>query len=277
MRNITAIRRQIIVNWREIVRYSGVKRAAYQALPATPKLLGSSTKVQLGEKIGVLTAVSYFAPARESGAEMCSKYATPACIYLCLGHNSGRLAMAPAKKARLWKTALYHGDRTLFCTLMMAEIEAHARKAATLGLEPAIRIDGSSDTGIGFGFAPLYPELHFYDYTKDPHRALASISNHGCANYDVTLSYSGENWDYCCRYLCRGGRVAMVFDVQKGAQLPATYHGFPIVDGDQHDAVYRQPPGVIVGLRLKAARNVQKMRKFGLGGRFVMSPADCDA
>ena len=271
MRNLAALHRQIHAQWAHIVEDSGVQYKAHDFLPAGIKLFGSSTKTQLSSEVGVITKVLYMSPAKESGVEMCSPYATRACKSVCLGHNSGRLAMAPHKRARLWKTALFLGNYDYFCALAMCEVDALARKAATLHLEPAIRFDGSTDTGIGFNYAAVRPELRFYDYTKDAQRARRSLQ---CANYDVTLSYNGENWVDCAHFLGAGGRVAVVFDVQKGAELPDFLDGFPVVDGDQHDATWTHAPGVVIGLRLKAAANKQKMRKLGLGSGFVVSPAE---
>jgi hypothetical protein len=185
--------------------------------------------------------------------------------------------MGPHKRARLWKTALYHGDRGLFYALVAHEAAALCKKAAKFHLEPAIRFDGSTDTGIGGEFAmyfnDIHPELHVYDYTKDPFRARMSMQHQAYATYDVTLSFNGGNWPECSGFLAMGGRVAVVFDVQKGAQLPRSYWGFPVVDGDQHDATWTHAPGVIIGLRLKAASKKQLMRKLGLTGGFVVSPA----
>lgn len=273
MRNKAEITRQIRWDWPDIVRNSHVKRAALDCLPeGRIQLFGSSIKTQLSAYRGVLTHVLYMSPARESGVEMCSRYATKACKALCLGHNSGMLSMTPSRRARLWKTALYHGDRGLFCALAECEIAALCNKAAKKHLAPAVRFDGSTDTGIATHFlntfGHFYPELHFYDYTKDAQRAHKYL---GHATYDVTLSYTGENWRECGRFLARGGRVAVVFDVQKGAELPDSIDGWPVIDGDQHDATWLHAPGVVLGLRLKAAARRQAMRKYGIRHRFVVT------
>jgi hypothetical protein len=48
------------------------------------------------------------------------------------------------------------------------------------------------------------------------------------------------------------GRVAMVFE---GKQLPKTFMGFKVIDGDEYDMRYLDEQGVIVGLKFKKVRN----------------------
>jgi hypothetical protein len=48
------------------------------------------------------------------------------------------------------------------------------------------------------------------------------------------------------------GRVAMVFE---GKQLPTTFMGYKVIDGDAYDMRYLDEQGVIVGLKFKFVRN----------------------
>jgi hypothetical protein len=45
--------------------------------------------------------------------------------------------------------------------------------------------------------------------------------------------------------------VAAVFAVKKGAPLPKSWGGRPVVDGDEHDAIFEHGRGVVIGLRAK--------------------------
>jgi hypothetical protein len=45
--------------------------------------------------------------------------------------------------------------------------------------------------------------------------------------------------------------MAVVFHVKKGQALPKAWQGKAVIDGDEHDARYDDPQGVIVGLRAK--------------------------
>jgi hypothetical protein len=46
-------------------------------------------------------------------------------------------------------------------------------------------------------------------------------------------------------------RVAVIFDLPKSKDLPETWHGVRVVDGDKTDDLYKHPAGSIVGLRAK--------------------------
>jgi hypothetical protein len=48
------------------------------------------------------------------------------------------------------------------------------------------------------------------------------------------------------------GRVAMVFE---GKQLPISFMGYKVIDGDAYDMRYLDEQGVIVGLKFKKVRN----------------------
>lgn len=274
MRPIAEIRREVRAEWPRILQRAGTRRATF---PAAPNILGSGVKTEKGRARGILTAVAYMSPDSEAfprgdGRTLCP-FASAECSALCLGHSTGRLAMAPAENARIWKTTLYLGARALWRELLRAECEAHARAAARIGYVPAIRIDGSSDTGEGALLAPALGGVRFYDYTKSEARALKHARGEYPPNYHVTYSYSGRNAPECRRVLAAGGNVAAVFDAdpRTHAPLPPQWWGSRVVDGDADDARFLDPrevPGVIVGLRFKQAR--QRAAALERAGRFVI-------
>jgi hypothetical protein len=65
----------------------------------------------------------------------------------------------------------------------------------------------------------------------------------------VMISRDIHNERLADRFLAQGGNVAVVF----GEGRPTTWHGYPVIDGDQHDI--RVPAmdgrGVVVGLTPK--------------------------
>ena len=102
----------------------------------------------------------------------------------------------------------------------------------------------------------LFPDTMFYDYTKVPSRHLL-LNKY--KNYDLTFSYSGENLDDCHTLLEKGVRVAVVFK----KELPKTFLGREVIDGDLNDLRYRDKHGVIVGLKFKKVRiKVPENSKF---------------
>ena len=279
-RSLAVIQREIVSEWRAIVSACALAPAqealALEALPLRPRLLGSSYKVDLGEALKVLSSVVYMSPAteffgEEDGRTSCP-FATDQCADLCLGTGSGRMVMDPVKRSRIWKTALYFGARSLFRELLAREAISLARKAKKAGYLAAIRVDGATDLGEGQRLASSMllqwhshnvPTPIFWDYTKSISRIRKEYGN-GIPEsaYSLTFSYSGENLKEAGEALRLGAPVAVVFDVKKGEALPASWGGYPVIDGDVSDARFLDrreagaptTGGYIVGLRFKSAR-----------------------
>ena len=237
--------------------------------------MGSSHKVELGEALKVLSSVVYMSPSTEffgddDGRTSCP-FATDECAALCLV-GSGRLVMDPVKRSRIWKTALYFGARNLFRELLAREAISLARKAKKAGYLAAIRVDGTTDLGEGQRLASSMllqwhshgvPTPIFWDYTKSIARIRKEYgSGVPESAYSLTFSYSGENLKEAGEALRLGAPVAVVFDVKKGEALPASWGGYPVIDGDVSDARFLDrreagaptTGGYVVGLRFKSAR-----------------------
>jgi len=216
----------------------------------------ANPKLAKGAGINVLSAPLHLAPAKLSGYEVCPK-ATAGCRAACL-HTAGNPVYMPGKtKARIAKTRAYFEERGAFMVLLWAEIAAHERKAARLGFKPAVRLNATSD--IPWERVPLtngrdtvgnimaaFPGVTFYDYTKRANRFGALPRN-----YALTFSLAEDNDDDAREVLARGGNVAAVFSVKRGAEMPQRWAGYRVIDGDEHDFRPADPRGVIVGLRAK--------------------------
>jgi hypothetical protein len=95
-----------------------------------------------------------------------------------------------------------------------------------------------------------YPEIQFYDYTKDIKRANKVLPS----NYHLTLSYSEASQRYSDMVLdtmqsVKGSNMAVVF--RHKDKMPTTYKGFTVVDGDKDDLRFLDPKGVVVALYAK--------------------------
>lgn len=86
----------------------------------------------------------------------------------------------------------------------------------------------------------LFPEISFYDYTKDYKRS------HKYANYHLTYSYSEATNPSILPNLISKGNVAVVFN-----KLPIMWNGFEVINGDNDDLRFKDKKGVIVGLLAK--------------------------
>jgi len=225
-----------------------LKTFGVSSLLAKPE---SNPKLAKGTKLGVLSAPLHLAPANLSGYEVCPM-ASNGCRAACL-HSAGNPAyMAGKERARIARTRMYFQARDLFMSCLAVEIKALVKKAKRLNMEPAVRLNATSDIPWervkvqGFrNVMEMFPEVTFYDYTKRCNRKDIP------ANYHLTFSLAEDNDADAMEAFHRGMNVAVVFDVRRGQPLPETYGGSPVIDGDEHDFRPLDPRGVIVGLRAK--------------------------
>jgi hypothetical protein len=184
---------------------------------------------------------------------------TEECRTACLtesGHNRIDVKKNNINKARITKTKLFFEHRQFFMGWLVTEIEKAKYKADELGYRFSVRLNGTSDiepTLFQYNnrvIFELFDDVKFYDYTKVVKRfGLLQFY----PNYDLTYSFSGYNMLQSLKLLSENkGRVAMVFE---GKQLPTTFMGYKVIDGDAYDMRYLDETGVIVGLKFKFVRN----------------------
>lgn len=224
-----------------------------------PKLLNidQNAKTVKGQAKGYLTGILYLAPAKLSGFEVCPGRSA-GCTASCL-NTAGRGAFTSTQKARIRKTKEYFVDKQAFVTKLNKEIYALKKKAMKMGLEPCVRLNGTSDLSWEENVVPQNPDVQHYDYTKRYDRMLEYLAGKLPKNYHVTFSLSESNLPKALEVLGRGGNVAVVFDTKKGQALPLVWNGFPVVDGDLSDLRFLDPKGVVVGLRAKGRAKKAKL------------------
>jgi hypothetical protein len=238
-----------------------------------------SPKAIKANEYGWLNAINYMSPARSGGVGNLCPHASAGCIALCLGLESGQAAMVSratgtnsVRESRARKARYFMERRESYMREMLWHIASNLRAAKRKGLRLAVRPNGASDIayeGVRVFISPEYaatlarvsgeqvasglqsiftafPTTQFVDYTKNPHRMRRALPS----NYSLTFSRSETNEADCIAVLQSGGNVAVVF--AKG--LPATWNGFPVIDGDKHDLRHLDPRGVVVGLSPKGAK-----------------------
>lgn len=218
-----------------------------------------TAKIAKGKKINMATYAIYFAPYKLSGYNVCAK-ATKECIMGCL-NTSGRVKM-DAKNiivtARTNRTIAFYEQREKFMNLLIAEISRYKKWAASKGMDFSVRLNGTSDLSpeifkaFGQNVLELFPDVQFYDYTKIANRVKLTEKY---KNYHLTFSYTGDNWIESDMALKNGVNTAVIFDVKKGKDLPQTFNGYKVIDGDISDYRPYDEKGVIVGLRWKHIAN----------------------
>lgn len=197
-----------------------------------------------------LTAILYLSPADSvDGINVCPMAETAGCKAGCL-YNAGRAAIFPAiQLARRAKTELFRDDRKAFMKQLKKEIAAFQRKASKLGKIAAVRLNGTSDiaweniatTDTGSSLMEDFPGVQFYDYTKLPNRRVPS-------NYHLTASYSEASQAYARKVSKTAHNIAVVFRTK---ELPETFLGRKVINGDQTDLRFLDESGVVVGLYAK--------------------------
>ena len=219
--------------------------------------INTSSKLMKNQKIsGHYTYIVYLAPASTSGFNVCS-HSSPECRAGCLA-TSGRAAFelragrTRIQQSRIRKTIALNTNPTFYLGWLFAEISAAKAKAERDDFLFSVRLNGTSDVDYaqlrlnGKTVFEAFPDVTFYDYTKNPTKF-----DNKPDNYHLTLSYSGWNWDVCKDMLNKGVNVAMVFNYDKHAALPATYGGYPVINGDITDLRVDEAKGIIVGLHWK--------------------------
>ena len=137
--------------------------------------------------------------------------------------------------ARDARTALYLERPIVFMKRLRAELTLLEAEALQHGLRPAMRLNGTSDL-LWERFDPDlfsdFPEIQFFDYTKINQRMLGFLDGVLPSNYHLTFSVDACGKHQASYVIGRGGNVAVVF----WPYLPNKWWGFPVIDGDRHDA-----------------------------------------
>jgi hypothetical protein len=217
-----------------------------KAMKQTKLFSEAQYKMAKSEGHGYAPVIMHLQPYKFMGRNTCPNAA--GCAKVCLQY-SGHMVFSNSINARQKRTELFWNDRPAFIAQLKEEITGHVRRAKRNGLIPAVRLNGTSDI-VWERIAPElfteFPEVQFYDYTK-----LDKRFNHVLpSNYHLTFSQSENNQEVAEQLIARGVNVAVVFRMRKG-ELPATYKGAKVIDGDLHDLRFMDQKGVVIGLRAK--------------------------
>ena len=237
-----------------------------------PKNLLSTqnSKTVKGEKFGYTTYIMYLAPHKQNskGVNLCAK-ASKGCAEACL-FGSGAARFDAVQQGKINKTEYFIHDMKGFMAQLYHEIEAIEKKHNDVEGDKklsfngsvlrhkrfAIRLNGTSDFPFenyryklrgNKNIFELFPNITFYDYTKLDNRFNKVLPK----NYSLTFSRSEENHDETLDILNRGYNVAVVFGVKDEANLPETYLGYPVINGDESDLRFLDDKNVVVGLKYK--------------------------
>jgi hypothetical protein len=193
------------------------------------------------------------APASISGFNTCAS-ASKGCREACL-HEAGNPVFMPQKTlGRVNRTLLLFKDQAKFKYMAAKEIRNHEINCNKHGLKAVIRLNTTSDIMFEkskFNFMQDFSNVQFYDYTKHFNRMIKYLRGELPKNYHLTFSRNEANDFQTTQVLKAGGNVAVVFR----KELPKTYKGFKVIDGDLHDLRFLDDKNVVVGLKEKLTLN----------------------
>lgn len=212
-------------------------------------LTRNNHKTIKGEKLGYVTYIMYMSPYTQNskGVNLCP-HASSGCSSACLFKSGFGGMYSAVEQGRVNKTEWYLSNRNEFMLQLDKEIAAAIKRHEGKAIV-TFRLNGTSDirwekikVREGKTIFELYPNVQFYDYTKNPLRFDIELP----ANYHLTFSRSETNHKVAMKLLAKGHNVAMVFN-----KVPETYEGYKVINGDETDLRFKDERGVIVGLKYK--------------------------
>ncbi len=229
-------------------------------------LTTNNTKTVKGEKYGWKTFILYMSPFNQNakGVNICPQ-ATIGCAEACLFGSGFGGMFNSVELGRINKTNYFLADRKTFLMQLYTEISAIVKNYENKEEKVCIRLNGTSDLSWekfkvmdGKSLIELFPDVIFYDYTKNYLRFNKTLPS----NYFLTFSRSENNEDKVNELLARGFNAAVVFD-----ELPETYNGYKVINGDESDLRFEDPKNVVVGLKYKkmTGRGANNQKAFESG------------
>jgi len=217
-------------------------------------LTSQNAKIMKSEKLGYLTTGIHLSPAKLVSKKTLCPHASKGCEAACLNQagqaqlhfvrKTGRFTgLNIPQESRALRTIWYELDRPSFMAQLRKELKAFVKKAEREGLNPVARLNLTSDIAWHrTGIMQEFPMIQWMDYT-------ANLYNDKLPeNYHLTFSKKEDNDLRVQEAINRGMNVAIVF-----ADMPDTYMGLPVIDGDNDDLRFLDNNGeqCIVGLKAK--------------------------
>lgn len=230
-------------------------------------LTTSNPKTMKGQKKGYETYILHLAPSNLSGTNTCPS-SSKGCATACL-NEAGMGCFDSVQNARITRTKYFFEKRDAFMQMLDKEIKSAITSAKKKGLVPAFRLNGTSDIRweeVTYGdedktVFDYFPQIQFYDYTKIPNRGRKKGLPD---NYTIVFSRSEENDRFVNQAMRKGQNVAVVFGDPPG--LPDVWRGWNVLDGDETDLRFLDPPQRIVGLTAKGTKGKNDTTGFVVYG-----------
>jgi len=179
----------------------------------------------------------------------------------CFGNFGRAEFLSSINVARQARTRLLFSDRELFMAILFCELMRADRRARRLGVPVAFRPNILSDLPWHKWLADWidgqFSSWNWYGYTKMRKYLTAETPMH------FTYSWSERSvFTDALSMTAQGINVAMAFFDCHTLQptIPEFWYGIPVINGDKNDLRYLDPSGVIVGLKAKLPKSIEKRR-----------------
>lgn len=209
--------------------------------------VGTNSKTVKGDTDNTLTMIMYLSPHTLAGRGNVCSHASQGCKDTCL-YSAGRGKFSNVQQARIRRTQLFFDDLPVFRLKLYEDLKMFNEYCIENSITPYVRLNGTSDIDwqkiklkTNKNCMELFPNITFYDYTKNINR----ISKF--KNYDITYSYNETiDKNLLLSKLNKKLNVAVVF-----TSLPTTWEGYEVINGDLNDLRPLDKKGVVVGLVAK--------------------------
>jgi len=216
-----------------------------------------SAKISKTDNEWVKNVVLFLAPATTIASEkntLCPWAKENGCLPNCI-NIQGRLGMESGQKAQMARTVLYLLRNDFFKAKLVAELQLLEIEFGEMLL---VRPDGTSDL-IWAWLAALFPNLHFYGYTK----GISKLQKNKTPNLKLTFSGSNANPTVLARTVKAiklGLKTAIALNTAgtKGEwALPKDNPN--LRDFDKNDNRYDDPAGALGFLKRKGSNKANRM------------------
>jgi len=179
---------------------------------------------------------------------LCPYRNVAACKDDCLV-ETGRGVMRPVREGRQRKTDFWHLDQEAFKAQLRKELTNFDKLCKRQGIKGAVRLNVLSDIPWEHHDIPQeFPDLYFYDYTKNSSRLGKTPKN-----YDLMFSYSKAP-DYQ-KFVVKALRTEVPVSVVFKNGMPKSFMGRRVIDGDASDLVNVKAGPVVIGLKFKGSKD----------------------
>ena len=190
------------------------------------------------------------------------------CMDACLKESGRAKQFESINIARQKKTDYWHADQAGFLSQLTRELTNFQKNVCQRqNVQGVVRLNTISDIPFEeHGIPQQFPDLFFYDYTKQAKRLAGNLP----ANYRLMFSYSDrpQYQNQVAAALPTGVPIAVVFK----NRLPSEYLGRPVIDGDLSDLDNVMAGPVVVGLTAKGPA-LKDQSGFVVDGNMILRAA----